>query len=137
MDEGAARVNASEIHATILAKLKRGDALVTYNYDTLIGESMPRNESLWTPREGYGIDVTGITHEWAKKWFSSRNISSRSKARVKLHKLHGSLNWRLSQINKVVIKKRPYVVKSRNGSPNFEEAAFLPPGWHKRIDRRP
>jgi len=137
MNEGSARVNPSKIHKAILAKLKRGDALITYNYDTLIEESMPQDESLWTPREGYGIDVTGITHEWSKKWFLNRNISSRTKARVRLHKLHGSLNWRLNQINKVVIKKRPYVVKSRNGSPNFEEAAFLPPGWHKRIDRRP
>jgi hypothetical protein len=108
-----------------------------YNYDALIEESMPQRESLWTPRGGYGIDVTGITHEWSKRWFSSRGISPRTKARVKLHKLHGSLNWRLNQINKVIIKKRPYVVKSRNGSPNFEEAAFLPPGWHKRVDRRP
>jgi len=137
MNDGPARVKPSEIHKAILARLKRKDALITYNYDTLIEESMPKSESLWTPRDGYGVDVTGITHEWSKKWFSSRNISPRTKARVKLYKLHGSLNWRLNQINKVVIKKRPYVVKSRKGAPNFEGAAFLPPGWHKKVDHRP
>ena len=36
-----------------------------------------------------------------------------------------------------MIKKRPYVVKDRQGYPNFEEAAFLPPGLHKRVDHRP
>ncbi|HML08333.1 MAG TPA: SIR2 family protein [Xanthobacteraceae bacterium] len=137
MDRGSTRVEPSRIHRAILAKLKRGDALITYNYDTLIEESMPENDSLWTPRDGYGIPVSGITHEWSKKWFSIRKIPLRTKARIKLYKLHGSVNWRLNQINKIVIKKRPYVVKSRSGSPNFEEAAFLPPGWHKRIDRRP
>ncbi len=137
MNDGPARVEPSEIHRTILARLKAKDALITYNYDTLIEESMPENESLWTPRNGYGVDVTGITHEWSRKWFTSRNISSQTQARVKLYKLHGSLNWKLNQINKVVIKKRPYVVKARRRKPNFEEAAFLPPGWHKRVDRRP
>ena len=52
-------------------------------------------------------------------------------------KLHGSINWRLNQTSKVVLKKRPYVVKARKGKPSFEEVAALPPGWHKRVDRKP
>lgn len=137
MSDGAAKVKPSKIHEAILRQLKKGDALATFNYDTIIEESMPLNDPVWTPRGGYGVEVTGITHEWTKKWFFNRNIESSKKAQVKLYKLHGSINWRLNQINKVVLKNRPYVVKARRGRPNFEDAAFLPPGWHKRVDRRP
>jgi hypothetical protein len=125
------------LHKAVLKKIEKGDALLTFNYDTVIEESMPENISLWTPREGYGIDVTGVGHEWAKKWLSNHKIESEKKAQVKLFKLHGSINWRLYKNNKVVLKKRPYVVKARKGNPNYEGAAFLPPGWHKRVDRQP
>jgi hypothetical protein len=137
MDDGPAHVKVSEIHRTILKRLDAGDTLATFNYDTLIEESMPEEKPLWTPREGYGISTSGITHDWSKRWFASRKLSTKTRAMVKLYKLHGSLNWRLNQINKVVIKKRPYVVKARRGAPLYEAAAFLPPGWHKRVDRKP
>lgn len=137
MGDGAARLKPSSIHQAIIRKLNNGDALATFNHDTLIEESMPPNESPWTPRGGYGVETTGITHEWPKRWFSSRNIASATTSNIKLYKLHGSVNWRLNQINKVILKNRPYVVKDRNGNPNFEEVAILPPGWHKRVDRQP
>jgi hypothetical protein len=137
MEDGPARVRASVFHQAIIRKLKKGDALATFNYDTLIEESMPSSDSPWTPRGGYGIELTGVTHEWAKKWYASRKIPRETKSKTKLYKLHGSLNWRLNQINKVVLKNRPYVVRARNGNPNFEDVAILPPGWHKRVDKQP
>jgi hypothetical protein len=137
MGAGAARVKPSKFHQTVFAKLKKGDTLVTFNYDTLIEESIQSKNPIWTPRDGYGIDVTGITHDWAKKWFVTRDIKRSQNAQIELLKLHGSLNWRLNQNNKVKLKQRPYAVKSKKGKADFEEAAFLPPGWHKRVNRRP
>ena len=137
MNEGPAKVKASSLHKVVLKRIEKDDALLTFNYDTLIEESMPKTTSLWTPREGYGINVTGVKHAWASNWFSSHNIEPEKKASVKLFKLHGSINWRLDVNNKVILKKRPYVVKARGGNPNYENAAFLPPGWHKRVNKQP
>jgi hypothetical protein len=137
MNEGPARVKTSSLHKVVLKRIEKADALLTFNYDTVIEESMPKMISLWTPREGYGIDVTGVKNTWANKWFSSHNVEPEKKAGVKLFKLHGSINWRLDINNKVVLKKRPYVVKARRSNPNYESAAFLPPGWHKRINNQP
>jgi hypothetical protein len=127
----------STLHRQILRRLEKGDAIATFNYDTVIEESMPNSISLWTPRQGYGIDVTGVKKEWARKWFASHGIETKKKSDVKLFKLHGSINWRLYKNNKVTLKTRPYVVRGKRGKPDFETAAVLPPGWHKRVDKQP
>ena len=127
----------SEIHRKILARVKRGDTLATFNYDTIIEESMPVKSSPWTPREGYGVDITGVKKGWAKKWFVSHKIEEGKKSDIKLLKLHGSINWRLYKNNKVTLKARPYAVKGKRGKPDFERSAFVPPGWHKRVDKQP
>jgi hypothetical protein len=98
---------------------------------------MPDNGSIWTPRGGYWVDASGITHDWAKKWLTKRGIDKAVSAKVHLLKLHGSLNWVLYRTSKVRLKPRPYVVRSRRGSTVFDKAAILPPGWHKRVDRNP
>jgi len=133
MSNGPARVRPSSLHRKILENLEEDDVLLTFNYDTIIEESMPRRTSIWTPREGYGVDVTGVKQEWARKWFSNHDIDPNKKSEVILLKLHGSINWRLYKNNNVALKKRPYVVRAGR----TEIAAFLGPGWHKRIDRQP
>jgi hypothetical protein len=137
LNEGPARAYHSEIHKMTLSQLQAGDTIITFNYDTVIEESVSSNAALWTPRGGYGVDVTGITHDWTKKWFSQRAIKDTKKTKIHLLKLHGSLNWVLYKTSKVRLKPRPYVVRSRNGKPVFEDAAILAPGWHKRVDRNP
>ncbi|MGB7256983.1 MAG: SIR2 family protein, partial [Pseudolabrys sp.] len=127
----------SNLHRKILSRVEKGDTLATFNYDTIIEESMPISSSSWTPREGYGIDVTGVKKGWAKKWFDSHKIEEGTKSEIKLLKLHGSINWRLYKNNKVTLKARPYAVKGKKGKPDFENSAFVPPGWHKRVNRQP
>jgi hypothetical protein len=137
MSVGPARAKPSRLHQQILKKLQEHDVLMTFNYDTVIEESMPVKTSLWTPRFGYGIDITGVRGDWSKNWYTYHSIDSREVSRVKLLKLHGSINWHLYTNKMPSLKKRPYLVSTRNNRPRSERAAFLPPGWHKRIDRQP
>ena len=137
MDAGPARVRPSTLHRTILKKLQEDDVLMTFNYDTVIEESMPNETSLWTPRSGYGIDITGVRSDWVKNWYVSHGMEPTVQSAVKLFKLHGSINWHLYANKFPSLKQRPYLVSTRNGLPRSESAAFVPPGWHKRIDRQP
>jgi len=137
LDGGVAKPIISKIHPPMLQRLQKGDTLITFNYDTVIEEAMPTKATLWTPRGGYWVDATGMTHDWTKKWFSSRKLDSSQKAQIKLLKLHGSLNWELYATAKVRLKHRPYVVRARKGKPVSDSAAIVPPGWHKRVDRNP
>jgi hypothetical protein len=137
LDEGSAKPSCSQIHEVLLRRVKAGDTLVTFNYDTVIEESMPENISLWTPRDGYGVGASGITRGWAKKWLMKHSINNTKSTQIRLLKLHGSLNWVLYKTSKVRLKPRPYVVRSKNGKAMFDKAAILPPGWHKRVDRNP
>ncbi len=137
MEGTSATPTVSSIHRALLGRVKARDTLITFNYDTVIEESMPGSTSLWTPRDGYAIDVTGITHDWARKWLSARGIDKLTQTQIKLLKLHGSLNWQLYENSKIRLKQRPYVVRARRGSPVYDSAAMIPPGWHKRVDRNP
>ena len=122
----------SELHRKILKKLKPGDTLLTFNYDTVIEEAF-ETADLWSPVDGYGPGVRGYRFDWARKWLADRKATSRHQSKVLLLKLHGSLSWVLYQTNAVRMKPRPYVV--RLGA--REVIAILPPGWNKRIDKNP
>jgi hypothetical protein len=52
MGDGAAKVKPSKIHQAVIRKLKKGDTLATFNYDTLIEESIETKNPIWTPRFG-------------------------------------------------------------------------------------
>lgn len=136
LGDGAAKPFASATHEALLGRVRGGDTLITFNYDTVIEESMPSG-STWSPKGGYWVDASGVTHDWAKNWLKKRSIGKAKSAKVHLLKLHGSLNWVLYKTSKVRLKPRPYVVRSRKGRPVFDRAAILPPGWHKRVDRNP
>lgn len=136
-EKGAAKVHDSPVHREILRHVRSGDTLITFNYDTLIEESLPSGAAYWDPGDGYGVDASGRTYEWAKAWKSRRTAAPRLHSDVHLLKLHGSVNWTLLSTSKVRLKPRPYVVRSRRGAPVFDKCSVLPPGWHKRIDKNP
>ncbi len=52
---------------------------------------MPSTSSLWTPRGGYGVEVSGYTHEWTEHWRKNHSVEKKQKSKVQLLKLHGSL----------------------------------------------
>ncbi len=115
---------------------KTQDTLITFNYDTVIEESIP-NKVKWNPRDGYGIQASGINGKWAKGWRKKHQCDSTVPSQVRLLKLHGSLNWTLYNNNAVRLKPRPYVVRSNRRNPVFDKCSILPPGWHKRVDVNP
>jgi hypothetical protein len=137
LDAGSARLHNSDVHRKILAQVKSGDTLVTFNYDTVIEESMPYVDGLWDPSDGYGFRASGTTLDWARMWRDKRPAKFSRSSQVRLLKLHGSLNWTLYQNKAVRLKPRPYVVRARNGVPVTDKCSILPPGWHKRIDKNP
>lgn len=136
MQGGAARVEKNVVYAKLLKHVRDGDSLVTFNYETAIEESLPSNAT-WDPGDGYGVDASGKTLSWAKGWRSRGNRKAGASSQVKLLKLHGSLNWTLYKTNKVRLKPRPYVVRSRKGVAVYDKCAILPPGWHKHIEVNP
>lgn len=126
----------SELHRRVLQLATVEDTLVTFNYDVVIEESF-ENSDLWTPFEGYGIGVHGHRLDWARKWFNTRETSTKKKSHILLLKLHGSLNWMLYANKHVRIKPRPYVTRTNNGNPVRDKVSILPPGWNKQIDKNP
>lgn len=135
-NQGVLRPRRSELHGTLLRHLKPKDTLITFNYDTVIEESMPTaGTCLWKPADGYGIETVGVTHTWARRWREERPLVVLPKrSQVKLLKLHGSLNWsRTYGTRYVTLKHRPYVV--RRGA--YENMAMIAPGWNKRVNVNP
>jgi len=139
MSNGPAKPRSSKIHQQLLNTLKRGDTILTFNYDTVIEESMPESDSLWAPKGGYGVQVTGLTLDWAKRWLRDHQVERSQEAEIDLLKLHGSLNWGQYKTSTAAVrlKPRPYVIRMGRYMPVSERALFLPPGWHKRVDRNP
>jgi len=122
----------SLVHQHLLKRLRPGSTIITFNYDLVIEESFEGAE-LWNPGDGFAIDVTGISHDWTRRWLDSRNVASPGKSKVHLLKLHGSLGWVQYANRQVRLKNRPYVV--RKGV--TEKISVCPPGWNKPIDRNP
>lgn len=126
----------SRLHKDILDQLQQGDTIVTFNYDMLIEESFGE-ATLWTPIGGYGDKVYGVRGGWCRKWLENRNRKGSINAKIKLLKLHGSVNWTLYKTGQIKLKDRPFVVRTRRKAAVFETVSILPPGWNKRIDKNP
>ena len=126
----------STAHTDILRTLKKGDCILTFNYDLLIEESLS-TAKVWTPIGGYGDKVHGVRSEWCRNWLEKRGGTGSTRSQIRLLKLHGSVNWTLYKTGQIKLKDRPFVVRTRGKSTVFETVSILPPGWNKRIDRNP
>lgn len=125
----------SEDHAKILNILRDGDTVVTFNYDLVIEEAFSSG-ARWTPANGYGSSVQGKSFSWCRRWLE-RVQPRESRNPLLLLKLHGSLNWTLYRDGTIRLKPFPYVVRTKNKRPAFDKVSILPPGWNKRIDKKP
>jgi hypothetical protein len=125
----------SIFHANILSKLKKDDSILTFNYDLLIEESF-KAADIWTPIGGYGKATNEQRSEWSRNWLKARNGTNNPRAKIRLLKLHGSVNWTRYQ-DMVRLKDRPFVVRTRKGKAVAEKVSILPPGWNKQIDKNP
>ena len=118
-------------HAQLVSKMKPKDAIITFNYDCLIDETLRRHgDGKWNPRYGYGLNLGRgrsnlvIGHaKWAPKKLANRNTT------VSVYKLHGSLHF-LVEGDRVQLKERPYT--KQFGNMRF---TILPPESNKRYDQ--
>lgn len=125
----------SQIHKDILKFLKEGDTIVTFNYDLLIEESFETAE-LWNPITGYGAKFGGHMSSWGRRWFKGRNHDG-SESKIKLLKLHGSINWEASGRK---LSENPYSVQGanrKNKTWRNQPISILAPGWKKDIEKKP
>src|SRR6266478_3596424 len=95
----------STAHTDILTKLKKGDSILTFNYDLLIEESV-RTTEVWTPVGGYGDKVFGVRSEWCQNWLTKRKGTSTTQSNIRLLKLHGSVNWTVYKTGQIKLKDR-------------------------------
>lgn len=136
-EKSPASVLRSRVHEGVLSHLRPRDTVITFNYDTMVEETLASSALYWDPGDGYGVDAGGVTHEWANGWRARRKAEQQKKSEILVLKLHGSVNWTLYKTNKIRLKPRPYVVRPKNGAPVFDKCSILPPGWQKRVDKNP
>lgn len=77
-------------HESLAQWLRRGDIVVSFNYDLLIDRALGRRGD-WAMNDGYNIEFTRIGRRLDDhaEWRAPLETESA----IKLFKLHGSLNW--------------------------------------------
>ena len=83
---GTTRDAVCEYHVALAEWLRPGDVVLSFNYDLLIDRALKRRGD-WFINDGYGLSFHKVGGRGA--WRSPLGTVSR----VKLLKLHGSLNW--------------------------------------------
>jgi len=117
-------------HQKLVEMMKPKDAIITFNYDCLINETLRQHGAgKWNPRYGYGLNLgkgrgnlVGY-NEWTP------SISITKDKTISLYKLHGSLHF-LVEGEKVKLKHRPYT--KQRGDLRF---TIIPPESTKRYDQ--
>ena len=77
----------SEPHVSLSSTLEQGDAVLTFNWDTLMDRAMAENSN-WNVDNGYGINPKAV---FRNKW-SKIQLEDQYSGPILL-KLHGSSNW--------------------------------------------
>ena len=107
------RAPNANLYKDLVSRLEPEDTIITLNYDTLLDSALIN--AGWDPAKGYGLMGGNRKIKWTRK----RPVPSPGLSKVRLLKLHGSLNWyvrgsigNLSKIfagkpSKVIISERP------------------------------
>jgi len=119
-----------DYHQKLVEMMKPKDAIITFNYDCLIDETLRQHGAgKWNPRYGYGLNLGKGRGNLVgyKEWTPS--ISITKEKTISLYKLHGSLHF-LVEGEKVKLKHRPYT--KQRGDLRF---TIIPPESTKRYDQ--
>jgi hypothetical protein len=116
-------------HNKLVRMMRPKDAIITFNYDCLIDETLRRHgQNKWNPRYGYGLNLgKGGGNLVGYKHWSPANLPERENT-ISLYKLHGSLHF-LVRGKRVHLKERPYT--KQHGSLRF---TIIPPESNKRYE---
>lgn len=114
----------SALHQCLAAVLKPLDAIITFNYDTLVDyalrEKQPGNWALLLP-------VRGDSEYWrlAQHRMTSgpTSVGAEYPPAIHVHKMHGAINWRRLD-DDVQLVRPPF---------SGESMAVIPPAWHKPV----
>jgi hypothetical protein len=105
--------------------LRAGDAVISFNYDCLIDDSLRRwARGIWKADRGYGIAVdSGATH-----WSASSRPGPFPREHLRLLKPHGSLHWSKLRVDQKTLDLRvdPYAQQAAR-------ANVIPPTWDKTV----
>jgi SIR2-like domain len=118
-----------EHHRKLVEMMKPSDAIVTFNYDCLIDETLRKHGAgKWNPRYGYGLNLgKGRTNLVGYEQWTPSSPGTKDET-ISLYKLHGSLHF-LVEGERVKLKHRPYT--KQHGNVRF---TIIPPESNKRYD---
>lgn len=118
--------------------VQKDDSILSFNYDCTIDNALREyGRGKWIPRYGYGFNLgaRGKNLTGDQYWLPL-NSNPESKETCYLYKLHGSLNFQISEPKKIKnakckvhLKMDPYTKK--NGELQFD---IIPPEWNKKYD---
>ncbi len=115
-----------ELHERLVGELEAKDTVITFNYDCVLDHALRRHGAgKWGTRYGYTIP-TEYTIENEDAWDADPPASASTKS-IHLLKMHGSLNWQVSDSEQHIKMKRR--LHRTNGIPQF---TVIPPVWNKR-----
>jgi hypothetical protein len=106
-------------HRRIAAALRAGDAVMSFNYDTVMDRAL-RSEggNRWNPEVGYGFPIAA----GAELWEPAPTPGPKVRNPVRLLKPHGSLNWALHDPERVSLVEEY--------APSTAQS-IVPPTWDK------
>lgn len=113
-------------HDRIAYGLRKGDAIISFNYDALIDESVRRwSAGIWRANRGYGFRPSDGIHMWSAP--ATPGPFPR-KQYLRVLKPHGSLHWAAvnGSAKTLRLASRPYAQDLALGN-------IIPPTWDKSI----
>jgi len=114
--------------------LRKGDTILTLNYDTLLDSALHRRG--WDPTKGYGVSLTRRNVAWSKQALPE----DQSAMQVNLIKLHGSMNWFVrgstSNLNKVFSSKPVRITQPRINEISGHIRQIAPPIYAKIFEHK-
>ena len=119
-----------DFHRKLVEMMKPSDAIITFNYDCLIDETLRKHgANKWNPRYGYGLNLgKGRRNLVGYEEWTPLSSATRDET-ISLYKLHGSLHF-LVEGEIVNLKHRPYT--KQRGNLRF---TIIPPESNKRYDQ--
>jgi hypothetical protein len=113
------------LHQRLVEQLQAKDTLITFNYDCVLDHALRRHAvGKWSTRYGYTFP-SEYTIENEDAWDADPPASASTRS-IHVLKLHGSLNWQVSDNNDHIKMKRR--LHRQNGIPKF---TVIPPVWNK------
>ncbi|MGJ8636537.1 MAG: hypothetical protein ACSHX5_06805 [Phycisphaerales bacterium] len=94
-----------ELHDAIALQLEKEDSIISFNYDCVMDCSLVKHCPFWRVEDSYATKLLSNNQDY---W---RGDDLEEKGTVFLHKLHGSVNWKVDK-NGLSLKRRPYTRQS-------------------------